>query len=92
MKIVINSCYGGFSLSKEALEHFRKETGGKAGFYDFQIDRDHPVLIRIVEEWGDRANGPYSKLKIVEIPDEVNWVISEHDGSEWVAERHRTWE
>jgi len=53
--------------------------------------RDHPLLLRVVEELGDAANGKYSSLKIVEIPDSVEWVIEEYDGQEWVAEKHRTW-
>jgi hypothetical protein len=38
------------------------------------------------------ANGSFSRLKIVEIPDGVEWTIQEFDGNEWVAEKHRTWE
>jgi hypothetical protein len=30
-------------------------------------------------------------LAIVEIPDDVQWIIEENDGMEWVAEKHRTW-
>jgi len=30
-------------------------------------------------------------LKIVDIPDGVEWEIEEYDGMEWVAEKHRTW-
>jgi hypothetical protein len=40
---------------------------------------------------GTNANGMYSKLKIVEIPGDVDWEIGEYDGNEWVAEKHRTW-
>ena len=32
-----------------------------------------------------------STLKIIEIPDDVDWIIEEYDGNEWVAEKHRTW-
>lgn len=54
--------------------------------------RSDPVLVRIVEELGSRANSPYSKLKIVEIPDGVEFTIEEaDDGREWIAEKHRTW-
>jgi len=31
-------------------------------------------------------------LKIVEIPADVDWVLMEYDGCEWVAEKHRTWQ
>jgi hypothetical protein len=30
-------------------------------------------------------------LRIVEIPDGVEWHISEYDGIEHIAENHRTW-
>jgi len=55
------------------------------------IPRDDPNLIRVVEVLGEKANTPVSKLKIVEIPDGVKWVIEEYDGSEHIAEEHRTW-
>ena len=47
--------------------------------------------IQVVEELGEEANTPASKLKIVEIPDDVEWEIEEYDGIEWVAEKHRVW-
>jgi len=31
-------------------------------------------------------------LKVVEIPDDVEWNVQEYDGNEWVAEKHRIWE
>jgi hypothetical protein len=44
-----------------------------------------------VEELGEAANGSYARLKVVEIPDDVEWTIKEYDGDEWIAEKHRTW-
>lgn len=58
--------------------------------YDKEYRCD-PVLVSIVEKLGDKANGSYSELKIVEIPDNIEWYILEQDGLEWVAEKHRTW-
>jgi len=55
-------------------------------------NRADPDLIAIFEEMGHLANGGYSRLKIVEVPDDVEWTIDEYDGNEWVAEKHRTWE
>ena len=90
MKIVINSCHGGFGLSDKALEMYRAEVNDPdVDYYD--IDRDDPVLVRLVEELGDEVNTRYSELKIVEIPDGIEWTVCEYDGLEWVAEAHRTW-
>ena len=63
----------------------------KQTFHDRDLDRDDPYLVSVVEELGNEANGKYSELKIVEIPADVDWYIEEYDGSEWVAEKHRTW-
>jgi hypothetical protein len=40
---------------------------------------------------GEKANGSCASLKVVEIPDGVEWVVEEYYGTEWVAEKHRTW-
>jgi hypothetical protein len=90
MKIVINTCHGGFGLSKEALA-FYNERAGTAIKYEDDIKRNDPILIQIVEELGEAANGSYARLKVVEIPDDVEWTIKEYDGDEWIAEKHRTW-
>ena len=60
-------------------------------FYDGNIKRDDPALVQVVENLGDKANKDYAQLEIVDIPDDVEWTIEEHDGNEWVAESHRTW-
>jgi hypothetical protein len=102
MKIVINDDFGGFGLSKMAIESYASRKGlslGKwnqtYGYYDDFIDRDIPRndkdLVEIVESLGNLANGFCASLRIVEIPDGVEWHISEYDGIEHVAENHRTW-
>lgn len=60
-------------------------------FYDRDISRDDPFLVKTVLELGDRSNGSHAELKVVEIPGDVDWIIEEYDGKEWVAEKHRTW-
>lgn len=55
------------------------------------IPRDDPVLIQAIEELGEKANGNFSELKIVEIPDDVEWYVYDYDGIEIVNERHRSW-
>lgn len=91
-KVVINTCFGGFGLSSEAQMIFATEKGlDMAEFFMHEIERDDPVLVSVVETLGKKANDSYSKLKVVEIPADVKWTIEEYDGSEWIAEVHRTW-
>ena len=92
MKVVINRCYGGFSLSNEALKLY-EDLSGKKDVYDKKIERNDPILIDIIETLGiEKSNGGFAELKIVDIPDSVEYTICEYDGMEWVAEVHRTWE
>lgn len=55
------------------------------------IPRDDEKLIQVVEELRQAANGHAAELRIVEIPDDVNWVITKTDCGEHVSEAHRTW-
>ena len=92
MKVVINGCFGGFGLSDAALQEYKgRRDITDPDFYYYDIPRDCPVLISMIEEQGTAINGTFSDLKVVEIPDGVNWYIAEYDGLEHVAERHRTW-
>jgi len=101
-KIVINTAIGGFGLSRAAydrlieLGHSEEEYPDylSDASYCYDIKRDDPQLVQIIEELGSEAcSGTYCRLKIVEIPDEVDWDIGSADtGREWVYEKHRTWE
>ena len=140
MKVVINKCYGGFSISKEAFHWLglKWDGFGYLSFYNSEeaveeakeadkkypsFDRDRegynlrwdmekalgitipeeswhiedkilrtaPRLIECVEELDDVASGGFARLKIVEIPDGVEFEIEEYDGMEWIAEKHKTW-
>jgi hypothetical protein len=53
--------------------------------------RSHPLVVQVVEELGDAASGWLAKLKIVEVPDGVDFEIDEYDGMETVRERSRSW-
>jgi hypothetical protein len=138
MKIVINTCFGGYNLSHEAVLAYCKLKNiqvwpEKDDFYwnywivplenrvaqkshdEFyllplaervahneayvaqtfnyrDIARNDPTLVQIVEQLGQAAWGDLSELKVVEVPDDVDWYISEFDGKERVAERHRVWD
>ena len=146
MKVVINDCYGGFSLSTRGEAAYLKRKGETPFFYvnartidahgsriDFDrlkrwepaedegfvivytylddlgddpdkekregaryfsgrdLNRSDPDLVAVVEEIGKPASGRHANLKVVEVPDDVEWVVEEYDGMEWVSETHRTW-
>ena len=79
-----------YSMSmNERQAHNQKHS--EETFEENNIERNDPVLVQVVEELGGAANGDHAELTIVEIPDDVEWEISEYDGSEHVAEKHRTW-
>lgn len=59
-----------------------------------QFGRDDSDLISIIEEFGSEVvSGENSEIRIVEIPDDVDWCIASCDetGGEWVEERKRSW-
>ena len=90
IKVVINTCFGGFGLSEESEAEYKERMGiTDPDWYYYDLPRDCPVLVSMVEN--GPVNGQYADLKVVEIPDDVNWFIYEYDGIEHVAERHRTW-
>ena len=101
MKLVINGCYGGFSVSPAVLEFLGLENVyGILSNRDFDIEgsrdyyafRSHPKLIEAIELIGEEASsGRYANLRIIEIPDGIDYSIAEYDGKEWVEESHRTW-
>jgi hypothetical protein len=130
-KVVYNACYGGFSLSKEAVQRYWEIKGqqvwieddkeypsfaiwtvwltppeerpvrkknweslsmderiaynraeSEQTWYDRNVDRHDPVLVQVVEELGDKANGRCAKLRIAEVSGPYR--IDEYDGSESV--------
>lgn len=149
--IVINNCYGGFSLSHKAIMRYaelkgiklypwidditkrvygeraiidnpevqwslnyttipeeeyqrlveearqkpigvgRFEESDAAYFSDMSIERTDPILIQVIKELGEEANGACAELKIVSIPNDIEWEIEDYDGLETIAEKHRTW-
>jgi len=50
--------------------------------YGPYIERTDPVLVEVVEELGDKANGMCAKLYIVELPKGTLYRIDEYDGLE----------
>lgn len=89
MKVVINTCFGGFGLSQAAYKDMGMKWDGYG--HDSGLSRDDPRLVAAVEKLGSKANGGFADLRVVEIPDGVYYEIDEYDGNEHIAETHRTW-
>ena len=53
-----------------------------------RVDKD---LIEVIESLGNKADGFCANLKVVEIPDGIDWEIDEYDGLEKINEAHRSW-
>ena len=127
-KVVYNACYGGFGLSKEAVQRYwdikgqqvwikdncwgfevwlvppeqrlkpqttkeiltmsqderiaYNEAYSAQSWYYGDVDRHDPVLVQVVEELKDKANGMCAKLRIDEVSGPYR--IDEYDGFESV--------
>lgn len=82
-KIVINTCYGGFGLSSKALDLYN-ELSGKSEEFDWEIPRNDPYLVQVVETLGEKANGSCADLVIKDIPAGTLYRIDEYDGAEYL--------
>lgn len=79
MYIVVNRCFGGFSLSKAAQERLGVDTAYP------DIARDDPRLVEVVQELGEQASGHSAILVAKFVPDfATDWTINEYDGYESV--------
>jgi predicted RNA-binding protein len=94
-KVVLNRCFGGFSLSMEAALEIAERKGWKLRMDDGyllvgdshdqvheRVSRDDPDLIEIVERMGDKASGPSARLVVVKVA--MNVDIESFDGREKV--------
>lgn len=149
-ELLINRCFGGYTLSNEVLieltkrkhKDFKKlyfyckdysnqryvkikdfkykngklvnsgyfldslylsyhDQGDIVKYNDFKYDkliwsddwsRDDEDLIKLFKEWGsERCSGDCSKLKLVEIPNDIEYYIDDYDGLESIHEKHRSW-
>jgi hypothetical protein len=96
VKIVVNRCYGGFGLSKAAVQRLYElgvrpsekapavHTHPEASCFDYwmtvDLSRTDPRLIQVVEELGEAASGGCAQLRVVEA--QVYLDIEDYDGKE----------
>jgi hypothetical protein len=101
MKIVVNKCFGGFGVSEAVYKELGMEWDGYGYLYneDFGIESDNynayrtnKKLIEAIERIGEKtASGAMAELRVVEIPDGIEFDINNYDGIETVHENHRSW-
>ena len=83
--IIVSKNYGDSFTDKELKE------ADKIYMEEYNIPRNNIHLVKVVEEMGQDAYGKYSKLEVIDIPDDIEWEISEYDGWETIEEKHRSW-
>ena len=98
MKVALNKCHGGFSVSRAVIEELGfdldKQHAYAGAYYlkneDFGIESDNddiyradPRLIAAIEKVGvEKASGPCAKIEIEDVI--LEWSILEYDGKEHV--------
>jgi len=96
--VMVNTCYGGFHLSKEAMHEYKRRKAMNEGSanpseagegeqepgWGVEIERHDQLMVQIVREMGAKACGFYSKITIEDIPSHFAnyYKINEYDGTE----------
>ena len=94
--VMVNSCYGGFNFSKEAISIYRLRNPSAA---DMPCDaepmlRHDAVMVEIVKELGAKVNGVCASIELHTIPAKFQKYhrIGNYDGMEHVEILHdRYW-
>ena len=82
MRVLINTCYGGYRISEECAQAL-----GLQLWEVNELPRTDERLLGLYDYWGSDwiSGGHSSHIVAVEIPDTAtDWEISEYDGSEEV--------
>lgn len=88
--VVINTCFGGFGLSKEGVDEYNKRSGKNLESWDtLLLDRHDPDLVAMVRDMGGKElviNGQFSSLSVDKIPIYMQdfYSIKEYDGQEYI--------
>ena len=91
-KITVNEASSHCHISKKDLgQKANKKELNDNYFSGYNVERNDPNLIKVVEEMGQKASGGYGKLEIIEIPDGIEYEIDDYDGMETIHEQHRSW-
>ena len=76
----------------QSICHYYKDVVDDDNYFStYDLERDDPILVQVVEEMGEEADSDMAKLRIADVPEGVDWYIDDYDGVETVREIHRTW-
>lgn len=107
MKVIIDSSSDSCSgpcIHEEAWDYLQKNgyyPGQTLKEFNWEFfymkHRTDDILIKLIEnEDGHpacpRVSGPFRDLKVIEVPDDVEWYIVQNRFGEKVVEKHREWE
>lgn len=94
--VVYNDCYGGFGLSPFALNEYNKRLLERNPSAEplkeiYSPRRDDPILIDLCNEFENKVNDQYSKLKLKSFPIRYKSFLAwgEYDGKESVYVDYR---
>jgi hypothetical protein len=71
-----------FTADPSGMTEIDNDFYRKYALCDFGIERTDPVLVEVVEELGEKANGMCAELYIEEVPAGTFYRIDEYDGME----------
>lgn len=74
---------------KEAF--VRKNLFSDNDYLNIKTFRTDCLLIETVETLQELSFGDHARLKVIEIPDDVEWEINEYNGAEVIREVSRVW-
>lgn len=87
VEVLYNQCYGGFSLSKEAVDELNHTYGWKKSSSEIAECRHDPRLISLFKEKGSKwMSGECSELAVIKLVDVDGYRITDYDGKENVEE------
>jgi hypothetical protein len=73
-----------FTADPSGMTEIDNEFDEKYSLYEHDFKRTDPVLVEVVEELGDKANGSYAKLCMIALPAGTKYRLEEYDGFETV--------
>lgn len=82
-----------YTFTKDLGDSFSKWPRNDASYFYFgNLHRDDLFLVQTVEDVGEKeSSSRFAELKVIEIPDGIEWEIDEYDGIESIHEVHRSW-